>query len=277
MDASRITSKEGMPFIHYLNAMAQILELPPVDLVFFAYGGVKKFTFNGQITRENCPPILVYAREHHVKNAIFIPEWCNFIPLNQGDHYNWKRISKQTLKANQAIKWKSKRNQLIWRGGNTDHTNVECPLTQIEASPREQLVELTQKYPKKINAKFVSKGRFYMSRAQQIQCKYQMVMDGFTCTYPGYQWRLLSNSVTFKQESPNASWFYRALKPYQHYIPVKNNLSDLVEKIKWANKNQEKIKTIAEKSTRFVQNNLMPLDICAYMYLVIQKYASLQN
>ncbi len=65
------------------------------------------------------------------------------------------------------------------------------------------------------------------------------------CTYCGYQWRLLSNSLALKQESDEIQWFYIALKPYEHYIPIKNDMSDLLEIIEWARKNDDKCKKIS--------------------------------
>src|SRR5207302_970767 len=37
-------------------------------------------------------------------------------------------------------------------------------------------------------------------QVEHLKYKYQIALDGVTATYPGYQWRLLSGCVTFKQE-----------------------------------------------------------------------------
>ena len=44
-----------------------------------------------------------------------------------------------------------------------------------------------------------------------------------------------------KQDSEYYEHFYRQMKPNKHYIPVKHDLSDLIEKIKWAKANDDKV------------------------------------
>ena len=102
-------------------------------------------------------------------------------------------------------------------------------------------------------------------------------MDGHMCTYPGYQWRLLSNSVSFKQESNQIQWFYSALKPYEHFIPLKNDISDLKERIEWASSNDEKVKNISSNAQNFAINNLLIQDNYYYLYLVLKNYAQAED
>ena len=72
-------------------------------------------------------------------------------------------------------------------------------------------------------------------------------------------------------------YFYGELIPWKHYIPVKNDLSDLLAKISWAKQNDEKAKEIAQNGRAFVQENLKPNDILNYCHKVLVKYASLQR
>jgi hypothetical protein len=97
------------------------------------------------------------------------------------------------------------------------------------------------------------------------------------CTFPGYQWRLLSGSLSFKQESDEIQYFYSALKPYEHYIPLRRDVKDLLEKIRWAKKHDEECKEIAENARAFALQNLMPNQIYAYLYWTLERYASLQD
>ena len=43
-------------------------------------------------------------------------------------------------------------------------------------------------------------------------------------------------------------WYKKLLQPYIHYIPIKSDLSDLLEKIKWCIDNDEKCKEIANNA-----------------------------
>jgi hypothetical protein len=94
---------------------------------------------------------------------------------------------------------------------------------------------------------------------------------------PALQWRLLSNSVTLHQVTDEVQWFYRALKPYVHYVPVKDDLSDLLEQIQWSKDHDNLCQEIADNATEFVLNNLMTEDIYLYFNLVLNRYSSLQN
>jgi len=48
----------------------------------------------------------------------------------------------------------------------------------------------------------------------------------------GNKWRLMTGSVLFKVESDYFNSYVIEEKPYKHYIPIKRDLSDLVEKTK---------------------------------------------
>ena len=117
----------------------------------------------------------------------------------------------------------------------------------------------------------------FMSKKEQINYKMLINIDGRTCTFPGLLWRLLSNSVTLKQETEDIQWFYPALKPWVHYIPLKRDMSDLVEKVKWVLANDGKAKKIAEQSTKFVKENLMMEDIDTYMVTLLNEYSKLRD
>lgn len=72
-------------------------------------------------------------------------------------------------------------------------------------------------------------------------------------------------------------FFPHRLRPYEHYIPVLPDLSDLVTKIQWAIANdadariiQEAGKAMAERLITDVQND------CYYLAVLIE-HANLQN
>ena len=97
------------------------------------------------------------------------------------------------------------------------------------------------------------------------------------CTYPGYQWRLLSNSVCFKQDSNQVQWFYSAIQPYVHYVPIQNDMSDLVEKIRWAHEHDDEMIQISKRAQEFAWNNLLFEDDYLYLYLVLKRHASMEE
>lgn len=79
-----------------------------------------------------------------------------------------------------------------------------------------------------------------------------------------FPYLLAGNSVTFKQQSPFYEHFYNELKPMYHYIPVKRDLSNLVEKIDWARRNDDIARKISRESQNFVNERLTPDKILCY-------------
>jgi Glycosyl transferase family 90 len=80
--------------------------------------------------------------------------------------------------------------------------------------------------------------------------------DGF---WPGYSARTLylahMNRTLFIQDRPFYDWTLAQLTRNMHYIPVKRDLSDLVDKILWARANPRKTRQMTERRLRYVGDN----------------------
>lgn len=231
-------------------------------------------------------PILAQAklREPFSKSIILIPDQFS---LSE----DWFGVSKEILTLNREIPWGQKRESAIWRGSLTDGgvPSGQMPL-HLEMSPRFKLSLLSRQFSDRIDAGFSfadSKMIAFLeekqliknpaSKQDQLFYKYLPVLDGHMCTYPGYQWRLLSNSVAFKQDSDQIQWFYGALQPYRHFIPIRNDMSDLLDQIAWASAHDEEVKRISCNARKFALHHLMPEAVYLYLYLVFKKYASCQK
>lgn len=75
---------------------------------------------------------------------------------------------------------------------------------------------------------------------------------------------LAGDGVVFKVDSPYIEHFYEHLTPWKHYIPIKKDLGDLIEKIEWAKSHDEEARTIGGNGRKYAQDNLMPLDVICY-------------
>lgn len=272
----------------------QVPDLPNVDFIWnhddaTPVGGHAK---NFWITQdfENQAPILTYARKDDpylisVPDRFTIPEWA--------------LLAKSIQNSAASYPWERKAKKAVWRGQASDycslaigHVSYELTFENYSKQPRYQLCYLSNLYPADIDAGFNAPGfcetsqlvaciapfqKQGFSAAEHLRWAYLPVLDGYTSTYPGYLWRLLSNSVAFKQKSESSQWFYDALEPYVHYIPIENHMEDLLEKIDWARKNDALCKRISQQASEFVQNNLMTEDIYRYFFCVFQKYLECQN
>ncbi|XP_016151500.1 protein O-glucosyltransferase 3 [Sinocyclocheilus grahami] len=106
--------------------------------------------------------------------------------------------------------------------------------------------------------------------------KYQVNVDGTVAAYR-FPYLMLGDSLVFKQDSPYYEHFYTHLEAGVHYIPVKRDLSDLLQKIRWAQKNDTKAEAIAKSGQSLVRDVLQPHRLYCYYYSVLQTYAARQS
>lgn len=90
-----------------------------------------------------------------------------------------------------------------------------------------------------------------------------MNIDGTVAAYR-FPYLLAGNALVFKQDSPFYEHFYKELKPMHHYVPVNRDLSNLVEKIQWAKKNDEVARKIAKQAQQFTNENLTHDKVLCY-------------
>lgn len=74
----------------------------------------------------------------------------------------------------------------------------------------------------------------------QLQYKYQINIDGTVAAYR-LPYLLAGDSVVLKQDSGYYEHFYNELRPWEHYIPIRADLGDLLEKIQWARDHDEEV------------------------------------
>ncbi|MBS3905133.1 MAG: hypothetical protein KGZ39_07395 [Simkania sp.] len=272
-----------------------IPDLPNVDFIINHNDGTP-FDFQPRdfwITEDfqDQAPILTYARKKDAPYLISIPDRFT-IP-------EWAALSQQIIGALSQWPWEIKYKSAFWRGqpndfarlGMSQSSYAETALRYSEM-PRYKICSLSSLYPTFVDAGFSSPGfsatseliafiqpfnRPGIYQSQHLRWAYLPVLDGYTSTYPGFLWRLLSNSVAFKQESEDSQWFYDALEPYVHYVPISNQMEDLIEKIQWAQEHDVECKHIAENANAFVRKYLMIEDVYFYFFRVLQEYAQNQD
>jgi hypothetical protein len=71
------------------------------------------------------------------------------------------------------------------------------------------------------------------------------------------------------QEYPYEEWFTHLIKPYVHYIPLRQNLSNLNETLHWIKFNPKKVQEIANNGKKFFDEYLAPDRIELFYYELI--------
>ena len=89
-------------------------------------------------------------------------------------------------------------------------------------------------------------GEYIAPEAWQA-AKYAIDIDGNSNTWTNFMRLLLLGCCVLKVESEFGyrQWYYHKLRPYQHYVPVKADLSDLESQIEWINIHDNKAREIA--------------------------------
>jgi len=83
---------------------------------------------------------------------------------------------------------------------------------------------------------------------------------------------LFMNSVTVIHSAEVLEWFQPLLKPYIHYLPIKEDLSDLHEQISWCIKNDDKCLEIKNQANLFASEYLSENFMYKVFEYMIDKY-----
>ena len=122
-----------------------------------------------------------------------------------------------------------------------------------------------------------SEERKWVLEEDHLKFKYLLTMEGNTAPWCRVPWILASNSALVKQETSSTQYFYSALKPFVHYIPVNERLTDLISTVQWMRANDDKVKDVAEAGSRFIENNMTPEDVDIHFVLILNLYHDLMK
>ncbi len=202
-------------------------------------------------------PIFVFAKdldEPLERDQVLVPDWMNMLQM--------PTLQPRIRAANKLYPWAVKDPLLFWRGGDASSTDF-----------RKKLVGISKQSPDRIDAKFVDKQTVkFVKQEDHLKYKYLISIDGARATWTRFVWHLQSNSLTFKHQSRQVQWFYKAIEPYIHYIPVKDE-KGLSDALAWVEKNQDLVQSMAQQSTDFVENHLTLEDMVHYYIVLLQEYA----
>jgi len=160
-----------------------------------------------------------------------------------------------------ALPWDQRRPVALWRGAATGYraagTILDLPRVKLCALAAQHDhaayldAGITGLAPLRSPAEGDLLNRMGLVRdfvpPRQFQTwKYHVDIDGNTNSWPGLLQKLLSGSVVLKVESggPYRQWYYDRLIPFENFVPVRNDMADLVEKIRVLRANDALAKTI---------------------------------
>lgn len=223
-------------------------------------------------------PLFVMSKNKHANGPILFPD---FFALANG----FQVIPEKDLRTF-LTPWKNKQEKLIWRGATTQAIYNEENLLKI---PRAILCRLSKEHPELIDAKFtiLAQGAEHIKACMEyvgkkisyeeiFNYKYQIWIDGNGVSYSDSGWRFFTNSVLFKTESDNIQWYFGDLQPWVHYVPIKENLDDLFEKIQLIQKDDALAIKLAQNAREFALERIPREKCLEYFYHLLFAYSKLE-
>lgn len=214
---------------------------------------------------------------------------------------NWASLIQNVEQASINNPWQQKTNKIFWRGslsGSNPTGNNDFSMENIDKFPRLNLAILSKLYPDMIDAESTNRVSAYTKGgrdieeamqiilgsstantppAEHIKYRYLASIDGATCAWQRVPWIMLSNSVLLKQETSFMEWFYPAIKPYVHYVPMDERLTNIFQQLKWMQAHDSEVQEISRNATSFVKNELMPEHIKDHMAIILNEYSSVHK
>lgn len=141
--------------------------------------------------------------------------------------------------------WQQKSARAIFAGGDHgDYRNLFTPPADHRLHPRRLLQQLVVQQALAVD---VYLGQS-VSRATQMSRRYILDVDGFARTWDAWAWKMMSGSVVLSAASPWVSFFTEQFSPWQHYVPVSNDFSDLAEQLAWCRDHDAECQAIAGRA-----------------------------
>jgi len=188
-------------------------------------------------------PVLTKAR--------IIGKENNGILLKYEYNYHWHIL--ENLK--DPYEWCEKINSIIWRGNSYTGYNKKYNRALF-----------INKYYKNYNVGFydntpnpnipIEQIKDKLTVQEQLKYKYLICLEG-NDVGTSLKWSLFSNSVVLMAKPVIEGWLMEGLlEPYVHYVPLKDDFSDLDEIIQWCITNDDKCKEISINSTKYMNQFL---------------------
>lgn len=218
---------------------------------------------------------------------ILMPTWEDWARVQSYENKWFPRTCRDYIEKFDII-WENKKPTAVFRGGTTGcgvtiNNNPRLKLAYISSvtKPDENGVPYLDAgvtnwnlRPRKIEneeyLKTIEKDDLpftlvnHLSPKEQSSYKYIINVDGHVNAFR-LSLELSMGSVILLVDSPWKIWYRDMLIPYEHYIPIRADLSNLIEQIKWCRNNDDKCKQITKNALDFFNKYLQKKAILDFM------------
>lgn len=170
--------------------------------------------------------------------------------------------------------WGMKKSLAFWRGTTSGRIHKKIDKNSIENLPRYKLCELSVNNAGMLDARISKTSRQVSDTVKDevlermrdegvwgdvvdftefSHYKYLVEIDGNVTPWSFFQ-KLMMGSCVLRVESDRKQWFYHKLEKWVHYVPVRKDMSDLLEKIQWCKDNDDRAREIALNGQRLADS-----------------------
>lgn len=197
--------------------------------------------------------------------------FSNRVPIPDPYFFRDRGFANERALASATPEWSRRSETVTWRGALTGIGKLEFDLAAMNSPlvlSRLRLCMLMNDHqgfdvrlstiPAAFNRwvpVFASQGVIGepVEEASWIHRKYAIDIDGFSNTWSNLFIRMLFGCCIFKVDSQMGfrQWYYDRIRPFEHYVPVRSDLSNLVEQVDWARSHDAEARAIGENAQRF--------------------------
>ena len=201
---------------------------------------------------------LLYAMGDVIHNGKDLPIICK--TTNLTDHHiiaklNHKRHWNLVTSVSQNdIAYTLKKNSIVWRGVTTNYNEKPVRMCAVNKYHNHDIFDIG--FNKCTQGRVVTTLKPRLSLKEQLEYKFILSIEGNDVA-SGLKWQLYSNSVVIMAKPTCISWAMEdKLLPYIHYIPVKDDYSDLEEVFNWGLAHEEECIAITKNAKAFISQFL---------------------
>uniref|UniRef100_W5MHY0 Protein O-glucosyltransferase 1 n=1 Tax=Lepisosteus oculatus TaxID=7918 RepID=W5MHY0_LEPOC len=228
---------------------------------------------------EPAPPVFSFSKTAEYQDIMY-PAWTFWEggpavwPIYPTGLGRWDLMRDELKRSAAQWPWKKKVPQGFFRGSRT-------------SPERDPLILLSREAPDLVNAEYTKNQAWKSEKdtlgrppAKEIplvdHCKYKYLFNfrGVAASFR-FKHLFLCGSLVFHVGEEWLEFFYPQLKPWVHYIPVKQDLSDVRELLQFVKENDDIAQEIAKRGQLFVLDNLRMEDVTCYWEKLLTEYADL--
>lgn len=277
--ADRATQEQILTRVNYCNKLNSSFTFSQkLDFDHQLYAGKKSSAYTLDFKRliRFFPEAISYS--YLFGDIVDIPDFPTFLksrPVCNGqDNENSVLLKLNKIRHYYKVKDKSefeeKLPKLMWRGKSNQPERVEL-LERFYSNPLCDVGDTHYKEKRTIYEKP------FMSIPQQLEYRYILSIEGNDVA-TNLKWIMASNSVCFMRKPRYETWFMEgALVPDFHYVLLKDDHSDLEEKISYYNENPEEAQAIVKNANRYVEQFFDEEKELLVSLLVMKKYFQLSG